>query len=181
MTSWLNRISALLLAMSGAACSKPPEPPADLTFVSFTKNGVDQGDHYDLTLMSSIDFYSPAWTAGKRTALTPRLICSLDDDTNFSTKHALRYSLDGYLEPQGQKSADHEVQFPYTSRVHFRGALNEGEDVHYLRAQEINRLLANRSTIPCKVTRAFYFSLTTSYYSKTMYVPVKVLLDEVNR
>jgi hypothetical protein len=180
MTPRLNRIAALLLVMSGAACSKPPEPPADLTFVSFTREGGDQGDHYDLTFMSSIDFYSPDWTAGKRAAMTPRLICTLDDDADFSTKHTLRYSLDGYIQSPGQKSADHEGQFPYTSRVHFRETLNEGQDDQYLRTPELNRLLANRSTIPCKVTRTFYFSLTTSYYSKTMYVPVKALLDAVN-
>jgi hypothetical protein len=177
----------LLLALTCASCSMPPEPQADLSFVRFTKNVGSRGDYYELTLTSNVDFFSADWAAGgKRAPMTPTFVCSLDDDTNFSINHTLRRTLAGYIVPSNLKSMGHSTLFTYAVEVDFTEGVLDKNDGHklsesYLVPSEVIRLLAGRTSIPCKVVRAFYFSLTSPYYSNTMYVPVKAILDEVSK
>jgi hypothetical protein len=188
----MNFNPALLgfVLLSCTSCAAPPFPPADLDFVQFVKK--DKWQHM-LTFTSNIDFLAADWKSDNRSPVTPRLQCSLDDDTDFSIKHTMQNVLEGSLEPRDpgfkmstihETAANDPARFSYTLRVNFISAKIEdshriGDDP--LLPPEINRLLANRTSIPCKIVMPFYFSFTSTYYSKIMDVPVKALLDEVNK
>ncbi|WP_309444989.1 hypothetical protein [Dyella sp.] len=171
----------ILLALACAACFSAPEPPADLHFERFEQSG----NFYALTFKSSVDFEDPAWNEGG-SAMPPRLICSLDDDINFSNDHVQRRRLYGSIRPDtvrvvGDKlSDDHKTSISYTVEVDFEETKDNGTSTHYLTPTEISSLLASRTDVSCKIIRTFYFSTTRTYYSNTMKVPVKALLDAVN-
>jgi hypothetical protein len=182
-----SKAPLLLLTLACAACCRPPARPADLSFVRFTKEAGGQGNYYEMTFTSNIDFYSSVWAAGgKRAPMTPTLVCSLDDDANFSVKHVLRRTLAGYIESSSHGPMRHSTLFTYTVEVDFTESVVDKNNEYrasenYLTPSTVTHLLAGRASIPCKVVRTFYFSLTSPYYSKTMYVPVKALLDAVNK
>ncbi len=118
--------------------------------------------------------------------MPPRVICSLDDDINFSNDHVQPRTLYGSIGPDTVRVASdpqkgQSISISYTVDVDFQETKDNGTSTRYLTPAEIDKLLANRTGIPCKIVRTFYFSTTRTYYSKTMQVPVKALLDEVNK
>jgi hypothetical protein len=171
----------ILLPLACTACFSALEPPADLHFERFEQSG----NFYAMTFKSSVDFEDSGWNEGG-SAMPPRLICSLDDDINFSNDHVQRRRLYGSIRTDtarvaGDKlSEDHKASISYTVEVGFEETKDNGTSTRYLTAPEITSLLSSRTDVPRKIIRTFYFSTTRTYYSNTMQVPVKALLDAVN-
>jgi hypothetical protein len=169
----LKRLVVAFMALSCAACFSTPEPPALLQFVSFTKKTYG----YDFEFTSDTDFFATYWVRGRRPVVVRWLVCSLDDDTNFAVDHTLKRFMRGSIEPVLRHAVDQRLKFSYTTHLNFSVTNDQGTSDDDLSSQEVNRLLADRTTIPCKVVMTIY--LSKPYYSKTMHVPAKALLDAV--
>ena len=163
------------LALACTACFSASEPPATLIFTGF----VLKGYNYELTFDSDTDFFASYWKRDRGTVVTRFLNCSLDDDADFSVDHVLTRFMSGRIEPNEQKALSNTPTFTYKVLLDFQETNNGGNSDQHLNAATVNELLVGRSTIPCKVVMTIYWS--KPYYSKTMQVPVKALLDVVNK
>ncbi|MDR3445866.1 MULTISPECIES: hypothetical protein [unclassified Dyella] len=164
----------ILLSLVCTACFSTPEPPAELTFIGFAPKGYN----YELTFNSGTDFFAHYWERERRPVVTRFLKCSLDGDTDFSVDHVLLHYMRGSIEPEEERMASDAAQFTYRVLLNFQQTDSNGSSTQDLDAAAIKELLAGRSTIPCKVVMTIFWS--KPYYSKTMQVPVKALLDAVN-
>lgn len=173
----VKRLLLMPLMLSCAGCVKHlQEPPASLNFVRFEKTS----HAYRLTFHANAGFLAASYT-DQLPVVGHWLICSLDADTDFSIDHAfsLRRFMRGITEAADQAGAAQPSSFTYSSELTFSETLDQGASDHALSKTDVNTLLAGRSSIPCKVI----MTLTgyAPYYSMTMQVPVKALLDEANR
>lgn len=173
MKTWLRRVLMLPLLACCMACSAGGGPAAAIDFVRFAQ----AGDNYTLTFASETDFFAPSWQEGGRSVVGRSLVCSLDDDADFSVDHAMPRYLRGNVDPLGH--AGTPARFTYAATVNFRETRDEGTSDSLIGNAEVNRLLAGRATVPCKVVVILLPG--KPYYSKTMQVPVAALLAEVNR
>ncbi|MDR3445869.1 MULTISPECIES: hypothetical protein [unclassified Dyella] len=164
----------VFMILACTACYSTPEPPATLTFTSFAPKRYS----YELTFDSDTDFFAPYWVRGRRPVVGRFLTCSLDDDTDFSVKHTLRRFMMGNVDYGEPKAVGQQTAFTYKVLLDFEETNNGGTTSEHLNAVTVNELLAGRSTIPCKVVMTIFWS--KPYYSKTMQVPVKALLDAAN-
>jgi hypothetical protein len=163
------------LALACTACFSTPERPATLTFSKFAPSGYG----YELTFESDTDFFASYWVRDRRPVVGRFLSCSLDDDTDFSVGHELSRFLRGNIESNGPRGTNQLTTFTYKVWLDFRETKNGGTTEQGLSRATVNKLLAGRSNIPCRVVMTIY--LSKPYYSKTMQVPVTALLDKVNR
>ncbi|RUL75408.1 hypothetical protein [Dyella choica] len=171
---WLLPIPLML---SCAGCVKHlQEPPAAVSFVRFEKTSYT----YKLTFNSKAGFLAASYT-DKLPVVGHWLICSLDGDTDFSIDHAfsLRRFMRGITDSADHVGKGQQSLFAYSSELTFSETLDGGTSDHALSKTDVNSLLAGRSSIPCKVIMTI--TGYAPYYSMTMQVPAKVLLDEVNR
>ncbi|WP_141231068.1 MULTISPECIES: hypothetical protein [Pseudomonas] len=102
--------------------------------------------------------------------------CALDDDQDFTVGHAMIYSLVGGVDFEGIS----EIKgYNYVVSAHFYKTTPDRSTQTDLLKPAIHRLLAGKTSIPCKLSiTAFAYD---AYYSKTMQVPVNQLLTEVAR
>lgn len=170
-------LSLLPLWFNCAGCvTHLQEPPAAVTFVRFEKTR----DAYKLTFESNADFLAASYT-DKLPVVGHWLICSLDSDTDFSIDHAfsLRRFMRGLTASADHAGSGPRSSFVYSAELTFSETLDGGASDHRLSKTAVDSLLAGRSGISCKVvmTIAGY----APYYSMTMRVPAKALLDEIDR
>ncbi|PMQ04392.1 hypothetical protein DyAD56_15430 [Dyella sp. AD56] len=173
MKTRYSLVLPILLTLACTACFSTPEPPAELTFTGISPKGYS----YELTFDSDTDFFAPYWVRGRRPVVTRFLKCSLDDDADFSVDHVLLRFMRGSIEEAEQKAPSNTSLFKFKVLLNFQETDSGGSGSKNLHAATVSRLLAGRSTIPCKVVMTIY--LAKPYYSKTMRVPVKALLDAV--
>ncbi|WP_233202495.1 MULTISPECIES: hypothetical protein [unclassified Dyella] len=164
----------ILLALACTACFSTPEPPASLGFERFTQK---KYEYYEFVFKSNVDFFSTYWVKEGRPVIRRMLVCSLDGDTDFSVEHTLQRFMRGEIESIGRAAEGKQTQYNYAALVNFSETLDGGRSDNHLSGDAINQLLADRSTVPCKVIMTIY--LSKPYYSKTMQVPAKALLDAV--
>lgn len=171
---------AVLIALVLSGCVEilsPPLPPANLNFVGIASTG--QGD-LRLAFTSDVDLLSPEWTEDGRAALNPHLFCSLDGDATFSLKHVMPRALEGTIGPESQVVRTKSGAYTYAVEMLFYETRDGGVTNTIIGSSDARGLIARRTTIPCKVVRAFPFSFTKPYYSKPMHVPVSALLHALD-
>lgn len=176
MNTRVKRLLFLPLLLSCVGCVKHlQEQPAALNFVRFERVAYA----YKLTFDSDKAFLAASYT-DKLPVVGHWLICSLDDDADFSIEHAfaLRRFMRGDIESADQAGKGQPL-FTYSPELNFRETRDGGSSDHALSKTEVNSLLAGRSSIPCKAVMTIVGY--APYYSMTMRVPTKALLDEVNR
>ena len=102
------------------------------------------------------------------------LKCALDDDQDFTVGHAMIYNLGGGVDFEGIS----EVRgYNYVVWARFNKTTPDRSTETALLKPAIHRLLAGKTSIPCKLSiTAFPYN---AYYSKTMQLPVAQVLSEV--
>ncbi|MGN6085741.1 hypothetical protein [Trinickia sp.] len=177
ITDRLKWLPLLPLSLACMGCvAHLQEPPAAMSFVRFEKTS----DAYKLTFNSNADFLAVPYT-DKLPVVGHWLICSLDDDTDFSIDHAfsLRRFMRGITDSAARAGNGQQSSFDYSAELNFKETLNGGASDRVLRKTEIDSLLAGRADILCKVVMTIFGY--APYYSLTMQVPAKALLNEVDK
>ncbi|QBF26946.1 hypothetical protein EXN22_15075 [Pseudomonas tructae] len=162
---------ALGAALSLGGCSHGIDS-MPLEFSSFTYNN---GSYYlrfrsDEEIVSLFERHTGDGQIGEW------LTCALGDDQDFTVGHAMKYNLAGGVDFEGIS----EIKgYNYVVWARFNKTPKSRNNNDDLLKPAIQRLLAGKSTIPCKLSiTAFAYQ---AYYSKTMQVPVAQLLAEVAR
>ena len=177
MNDRVNRLLLLPLMLVCAGCVQQLQaPPAAVSFVRFERTGYA----YKLTFVSNKGFLAAPYT-DKLPVVGHWLICSLDEDTDFSIDHAfsLRRFMRGVTESADQAGKGRQPPFVYSTELNFSETLDGGASDRALSKADVDSLLAGRSSIPCKVVMTI--DGYRPYYSMIMQVPTAALLDEVNR
>ena len=177
MIDRVNRLLLLPLMLVCAGCVQQlQESPAAVSFVRFERMGYA----YKLTFVSDKGFLAAPY-ADKLPVVGHWLICSLVDDTDFSVDHAfsLRRFMRGSTVSADQAGKGRQPPFAYSTELNFSETLDGGASDHALSKTEVDGLLADRSSIPCKVVMTI--TGYRPYYSMIMQVPTAALLDEVDR
>ena len=186
----MRKVSLFLILSLCSACMPHSKPAANIEFYGVTSKErifppLQEGGEPTKLREFTISFTSDIEMLelfkkedGDNPLVWARLVCTLDDDTNFSVKHNLRRYARGEVELTKIGGKVQDDDYLYAFKLNFYEE-NDGEGRSSLKNKELNRLLSGRHGIPCKVVMTVY--LSAPYYSNTMYVPVKDLLREVNR
>lgn len=146
--------------------------PLPLRFVSFSDNPY----RYDLRFQADEDLLSLFERHTGNGQISERLVCALDGDENFDLEHVITYNLSG--SPEFESRAP-DGSFNYLAQMSFDKTLPSRSSSTELTRETIQRLLENRTTIPCKLyITAFPYH---AYFSLVMRIPVSALLAEVNK
>ena len=146
--------------------------PVPLRFLSFSDNPY----RYDLRFQADEDLLSLFERHTGNGQISERLVCALDGDENFDLEHVITYNLSG--SPEFESLAP-DGSFNYLAQVSFDKTLPSRSSSTELTRETIQRLLENRTTIPCKLyITAFPYH---AYFSLVMRIPVSVLLAELNQ
>ncbi|MFA2533205.1 hypothetical protein [Pseudomonas chlororaphis] len=108
---------------------------------------------------------------------TAYFICALGDDQDFSVGPHLRDYAAGLIEEDATQTS--ASIFNFTTRLPLNETPNNGQSKTYLSKNQLNKLLANKQSIPCKVVITAYGY--NPYYSMPMELPVKDLLREIRK
>ena len=177
ITDRLKWLPLLPLSLACMGCvAHLQEPPAAVSFVRFEKTS----DAYKLTFNSNADFLAAPYT-DTLPVVGHWLIWSLDDDTDFSIDHAfaLRRFMRGITDPADRARNGPQSSFAYSAVLNFSETLDGGSSDRVMSRAEVDSLLAGRADISCKVVMTIFGY--APYYSMTMQVPAKALLNEVDR
>jgi hypothetical protein len=172
----MKRLWLLLLAIACSSCAKDHEkPPADLSFISVERKA-------DLSLyiiryesnINLLDLYGRGMGEGIASA---QFICALDGDYDFSVEHEIARSAYGRI--QADTAQANQPTSIFFTEAFLSETLDKGQSRRDLSVEELNALLANKKTIPCKALITAYGY--RPYYSNSMQLPVADLLREINK
>jgi len=172
----MKKILLLLLIITCSSCAKDHgKTAADLDFLSIER--INDLNLYTIHYSSNInvmDLYGRG--IGEGVAST-KLLCALDNDNDFSVEHTLERSAYGLIYQDSPQTTG--KKFNFLTKAFLSETLNLGQSRRDLSISELNRLLSNRETIPCKVViTAYGFK---PYYSNSMLLPTADLLREINK
>lgn len=111
--------------------------------------------------------------------VSPRLICALENDEDFSVKHRMKRYIYGYIDRDNIATSSSAGLFDYAIEFNFIEGNDSGSSESNIEKQKLNELLSKKQTVPCKVVMTIY--LSAPYYSNTMYIPAEDLLREINK
>lgn len=147
-------------------------PPADLTLSSF---GLGPDNLFTAHFSSTVDLERAFNDYEKANQLTPTLICSLNRDTEFSSKHPIAVKAEGRVNASGQVRPNYKFSsnliFYYTNPDGTQRDLNDYD--------AIKPLLTSQISIPCKVRITAYGY--QAYYSNTLFIPSTVMIQQIFR
>ncbi|WP_238344750.1 hypothetical protein [Pseudomonas sp. SWRI81] len=172
----MKKLLAVLLIIFCASCAKDHSvPPANLNFLSVEKEG--NSSLYAVYYGSDVDLLN-LFNRGKRVgAASTMLECALGDDQDFSITNRLRYSAYGVIDEDASNKA--RGRFNYVTSAFLRQTPDNGSTQDNLSVPELNALLSQRKSVPCKVVVTAYGY--KPYYSNTMNIPTADLLREINK
>ena len=186
------RVVLLFVALSlCSACVPHNKPVANIQFSSVTSadkvyeslrevGGPIVIRNYTMHFTSNIEMLELFKKEdGTNPLVSARLVCALEDDTNFSVKHNMQRYVEDGIKCGGLERKSQGNVFNYISEFDFFETKDDGGSESRLEKQELNNMLSQKREIPCKVVITVY--LSTPYYSNAMYVPVKDILREVNK
>ncbi len=104
--------------------------------------------------------------------------CSLGNDQNLDFEHYLKHFADGDLTFVEMREPKYKTRYVYHANLRFwvsGPAEYQGDES--LAKEELDALLKHKDSIPCKVRMTVNFS--SPYYSETMLVPAKDILEVV--
>lgn len=146
-------------------------PVAELKYLELIREG--STGLYEVKFLSSIDFLN-IFEEGRR-PVSSMLRCSLGVD-----KVSLNYDGDQYI-ASGLVSVAQPMQdgesFIYSAVLMFDENLNEGRSSRMLFAEDLQRILQGKQSVPCVYTATAYGF--KAYRSATMQVPVADIFREV--
>lgn len=104
--------------------------------------------------------------------------CSLGVDRNLNFEHYLKHYATGGLKFIELRDSKHKLRYVHDADLRFwASGPAELQGDESLAKEELDVLLKDKDTIPCKVRMTVNFS--SPYYSKTMLVPTKDILAVV--
>ncbi|MFZ3282774.1 hypothetical protein [Pseudomonas sp.] len=171
----MNRFRAViyLVVLLCTGCVKTAGiPPAELTLSSFT---LSPNNLFTAHFSSTVDLQSAFNDYEKSNQLTPTLICSLNRDMEFSSEHSIAIKAEGRVNASSQAKPNYKFSsdliFYYTNPDGTQRDLNDYD--------AIKPLLASQASIPCKVRITAYGY--EAYYTNTMFIPSKVMIEQLFR
>ena len=160
-----------------AACLSGCEakaPAAKLDYLGF--HGIGRSYHLRFaTDQPILDLFSK--NKHQRVVLA-EMRCSLENDQDLNFEHYLKHFADGDLTFVGMRKGKHKMTYVHDANLRYwRSGPQEyqGDESHA--KEELDILLKDKATIPCKVRMTVNFS--SPYYSETMQVPTKDILAVV--
>lgn len=162
-----TKILIVATALIFSACARTPNiPPASLTFAGFAY----YGDSLLYVLLESDQNLNEVFNLyEKQNQNPPKLVCSLNHDTNFDVNHTIKTRGIGLLEADAAPSKG--------GLFHFRSALSfnatEEKEISIptsiTSGATLETLLAGQQSVPCQVfITAYGFK---AYYTNTVYIP----------
>lgn len=136
-------------------------------------------DQYRIKFESNINLDLLYGEKNDEKVVSPRLVCSLVDDVDFSVDHNLVKFFRGHFEVGSIKSNLEESQFNYESIGNFYISQDRGTSKRVIDDIDLIQILRLRTTISCRVVMTIY--LRKPYYSTIMHIPTAEIVAEINR
>jgi len=172
----MKKSIALLLMVVCSGCAREHvKPEADLSYMSVERD--NRYPIYDVSYSSNInllDLFDRGEGVGYAAAF---LVCALGNDQDFSIGHHMQFAALGSIKGDGQ--SQEKGTFNYVTSALLSEVSNSGGSRRNLASNELNEILADKSSIPCRVRITAYGYET--YYSNAMYIPTADLLREINK
>ncbi|KPN91671.1 hypothetical protein AL066_15555 [Pseudomonas nunensis] len=170
-----NSLLLLLLILVSSCAKDHVMPAANLSYVSIERE--DQSFLYDIHYKSDINFLDLFGKGESEGVASAILECALGDDQDISVERFRQLSAYGVIEADQVKTDGQSYR--YVTSAFFKRTIKNGTGDDDLSIKEINSILLNKSSIPCKAVLTAYGY--KPYYSNVMNVPVADLLREVNK
>lgn len=170
----MKKIFTLLFVMLCTSCVKDHgKPPANLEFMSVAR--IEDFTAYSIHFSSDIDLLDLYGKGRGKGQISTQLLCALGSDLDFNVEHFMEPSASGLINDNDSHSTG--KKFNYFTRTLLSNSFEPSQPTKVI--AELNRLLANKQTIPCKaVITAYGYK---PYYSNTLQLPVADLLREINK
>ncbi|WP_231674598.1 hypothetical protein [Pseudomonas quasicaspiana] len=152
-------------------CAKTANiPPTDLTLSSF---GPGPSNLFTARFSSTVDLQNAFNDYENSNQLTPTLICSLNQDMEFSSEHSIAIKAEGRVAADSKTKPNYkfssELIFYYTNPNGTQRDLNDYDS--------FKPLLASQTSIPCKVRITAYGY--KAYYTNTLLIPSRLMIEKM--